>query len=125
MEDKNLYEETIIKIITENWRLMKLFLKVISKLDTSEANRYLNQVRYFQKTIHDSLDEIGMKLVNLEGQAFDSGMAATPLNIDDFEIDDDLLVDLMIEPLIMQDGNIKKQATVTLTNHPIKNSLNK
>jgi len=114
MENKSLYEETIIKIITENWRLMKLFLKVISKLDASESNRYLNQVRYFQKTIHDSLDEIGMNLINLEGEVFDSGMAATPLNIDDFGIDDNLLVEQMIEPLIMQDGNIKKQAVINL-----------
>ena len=114
MEDKSLYEETIIKIITENWRLMKLFLKVISKLDASESNRYLNQVRYFQKTIHDSLDEIFIIIINLEGEVFDSGMAATPLNIDDFGTDDNLLVEQMIEPLIMQDGNIKKQAVVNL-----------
>ena len=79
------HEEIIVKIVTENWRLMKLFMKVITKLDASEANRYLNQIRYFQKNIHDSLNEAGMKLVNLEGQFFDAGMAATPLNIDEFE----------------------------------------
>ena len=66
------YEDIIIKIVTENWRLMKLFMKVITKLDVSEANRYLNQIRYFQKTIRDSLNEAGLKLVNLEGQSFDT-----------------------------------------------------
>ena len=108
------YEEIIIKIVTENWRLMKLFMKVITKLDASEANRYLNQVRYFQKTIHDSLDEAGMKLVNLEGQFYDVGMAATPLNIDEFENEDKLIVEQMIEPLIMKDGTIRKQAIINL-----------
>ncbi len=108
------HEEIIVKIVTENWRLMKLFMKVLTKLDVSEANRYLNQVRYFQKTIHDSLDEVGMKLVNLEGQIFDAGMAATPLNIDEFETDDKLIVEQMIEPLIMKDGTIRKQAIINL-----------
>lgn len=108
------HEEIIVKIVTENWRLMKLFMKVITKLDASEANRYLNQVRYFQKTIHDSLDEAGMKLINLEGQFFDAGIAATPLNIDEFEADDKLVVEQMIEPLIMKDGIIRKQAIINL-----------
>lgn len=108
------HEEIIVKIVTENWRLMKLFMKVITKLDASEANRYLNQIRYFQKTIYDSLDEAGMKLVNLEGQFFDAGMAATPLNIDEFETDDKLIVEQMIEPLIMKDGIIRKQAIINL-----------
>jgi len=108
------YETIIIKITTENWRLMKLCLKVIAKLNASEANRYLNQIRYFQKTIHDRLDEVDMKLINLEGEVFDPGMAATPLNIDEFKIEDKLLVEQMIEPLIMKDGNIKKQAIISL-----------
>jgi len=108
------YEEIIVKIVTENWRLMKLFMKVITKLDASEANRYFNQVRYFQKTIHDSLDEAGMKLVNLEGQFYDAGMAAAPLNTDEFEADDKLIVEQMIEPLIMKDGTIRKQAIINL-----------
>lgn len=108
------YEDLIIKIVTENWRLMKLFMKVITKLDVSEANRYLNQIRYFQKTIHDSLNEAGLKLVNLEGQSFDTGIAATPLNIDEFDAEDRLIVDQMIEPLIMKDGVIRKQAIINL-----------
>lgn len=116
MKNENLinHEEIIVKIVTENWRLMKLFKKVITKLDASEANRYLNQVRYFQKTINDTLDEVGMKIVNLEGQLFDAGMAATPLNIDEFETEDKLIVEQMIEPLIMKDGIIRKQAIINL-----------
>ena len=108
------HEEIIVKIVTENWRLMKLFMKVITKLDASEANRYLNQIRKKKKNIYDSLDEVGMKLVNLEGQFFDVGMAATPLNIDEFETEDKLIVEQMIEPLIMKDGIIRKQAIINL-----------
>jgi NifB/MoaA-like Fe-S oxidoreductase len=84
------------------------------KLDASDTKRYLNQVRYFQKTIHDSLDEVGMKIVDLEGQLFDDGIAAIPLNIDEFEADDKLIVEQMIEPLIMKNGTILKQAKICL-----------
>jgi len=108
------YEETIIKIIVENWRLMKLFMKVLTKLEASEANRYMNQVRYFQKTINDNLESINLNIVDLEGQLYDPGMAASPLNIDDFNADDKLIVEQMLEPLIMGSDGIKKQATVNL-----------
>ena len=38
-------------------------------------------------------------------------MAVTPLNIDDFEVNDDLYVLQMIEPIIMQDDNVIKTGT--------------
>ena len=113
--DTKVYEETIIKLITENWRLTKLFQKVTSKLDVSEQNRYVNQLRYFQKTIENSLQDVNMKTIYLEGQMYDSGMAVSPMNIDEFEQKDQLIIDQVLEPLIMgNDGNIKKQGLVNL-----------
>jgi hypothetical protein len=41
-------------------------------------------------------------------------MAASPLNIDDFLPEDKLIVEQMLEPLIMGEDGIKKQATVKL-----------
>jgi len=113
--DANTYEEAIIKLIVENWRLTKLFQKVTSKLDPSEQNRYVNQLRYFQKTIENSLQDVNMKIVHLEGQKYDSGMAVSPMNIDEFEEEDPLIIEQVLEPLIMgSDGSIKKTGLVTL-----------
>ena len=95
------YENTIIKIVTENWRLIKLFQKVTTKLDVSEQNRYINQLRYFQKTIENSLQDVDMKIINLEGQIYDAGMAVSPMNIDEFDQEDSLVIDQVLEPLIM------------------------
>ena len=109
------YESTIIKIVTENWRLTKLFQKVTTKLDLSEQNRYINQLRYFEKTINNCLQDVGMKIIHIEGQVYDSGMAVSPINIDEFEQEDQLIIDQVLEPLIMgNDGTIKKQGLVNL-----------
>ena len=43
-----------------------------------------------------------MAIVNLEGHEFDVGMAAKSLNIDEFESEDTLVVDQMIEPIIIR-----------------------
>ena len=55
-----------------------------------------------------------MKLVNVEGHPFDPGMAATPLNIEEFDANDALIVDQMIEPIIMGKEGLVKTGTVTL-----------
>lgn len=107
-------EQSLIDISVESWRFMRLFSRVVSKLDAGEANRYVNQLRYFQKKVEESLDASGLKLVNVEGQPFDPGMAASALNIGDFSPDDQLLVDQMVEPIIMGPEGLRKQGTVML-----------
>jgi len=98
----------------ESWRFARVFARVVEKLDAGEASRYVNQLRYFRKKVEENLDAAGLKIVNVEGQPFDPGMAATALNIGDFGPDDALLVDQMVEPIIMGAEGLKKQGTVML-----------
>ena len=107
-------EQSLIEMAVESWRFSRLFGKVVSKLDAGESGRYVNQLRYFQKKVEESLDSNGLKLVNVEGQPYDPGMAASALNLGDFGPDDVLLVDQMLEPIIMGPNGLRKQGTVML-----------
>ena len=107
-------EQSLIDIAIESWRFSRLFGKVVSKLDAGESGRYINQLRYFQKKVEENLDSNGLKLVNVEGQPYDAGMAASALNLGDFGPDDVLLVDQMVEPIIMGPNGLRKQGTVML-----------
>jgi len=98
----------------ESWRFSRLFGKVVSKLDVGEAGRYTNQLRYFQRRVEEGLESNGLKLVNVEGQPYDAGMAASALNVGDFGPDDTLVVDQMLEPIIMGSDGLRKQGTVML-----------
>jgi hypothetical protein len=107
-------ERSLIEVAVEGWRFARLFGRLVSKLDAGEGSRYVNQLRYFQKKLEDSLEASGMKIVNVEGQPFDPGMAASAINIGDFGPDDVLLVDQMVEPIIMGGEGLRKQGTVML-----------
>ena len=107
-------EQSLIEIAVESWRFSRLFGKVVGKLDAGESGRYINQLRYFQKKVEESLDSNGLKLVNVEGQPYDAGIAASALNLADFGPDDVLLVDQMVEPIIMGPNGLRKQGTVML-----------
>jgi len=102
-------------LAVEGWRFSRLFLKALSKMDAGVSGRYVNQLRYFQKRIEESLERSGLRLVNVEGQIFDPGVAAAALNIGDYEAGDKLVIDQMVEPIIMGEDGLKRQGTVTVS----------
>lgn len=107
-------ESGLIDMAIESWRFARMVARLIAKLDAGDGARYVNQLRYFQKKIEEGLESGGLKLVNIEGQIFDPGMAASALNIGDFAADDQLVVEQMLEPIIMGADGIRKPGTVTL-----------
>ena len=61
-----------------------------------------------------ALEQAGLHMVNVEGQPFDPGMAATSFNIEDFEANDTLEVEQILEPIIMSKAGLVKMGTVIL-----------
>ena len=113
-ESSEQMEQSLIDIAVESWRFSRLFRNVINKLDAGDSGRYVNQLRYFQKKVEESLNSSGLKLVNIEGQPYDVGMAASALNLGDFGPHDVLIVEQMVEPIIMGQNGLRKQGTAML-----------
>lgn len=105
---------TVINMAIESWRFGKVFNRLLAKLDAGEQNRYKNQFRWFIKKVEEAMEKAELRIVNVEGHPFDPGMAATPLNLEDFNIEDALCVDQMLEPIIMGEEGLVQTGTVTL-----------
>jgi len=106
--------QTIVSMAVESWRFGRVFDRLLTKLDAGEQNRYKSQFRWFIKKVEEALEQAELRIVNVEGQPFDPGMAATPLNIEEFDTKDALMVDQMLEPIIMGKEGLVKTGTVTL-----------
>ncbi len=106
--------KSLLDIAVESWRFGKLCDRLLLKLDAGEQGRYRGQFRWFQRKLEDSLTDAGMRIVNVEGHAFDPGIAATPLNIEEFGSEDALVVDQMLEPIIMGPDGVVRTGTVML-----------
>jgi len=104
----------LIDMAVESWRFSKLFIKLLSKLDAGEAPKYLNQYKYFRDKLEQSLAQMGLKLVNLEGHVYDSGMAVKALNMEEFSAQDSLIIDQMLEPIVMGSDGLIRSGTVML-----------
>lgn len=107
-------QNSLITIASELFRFQHVFEKAVSKLTLDEQTKYMSQYNWFSKKVIKALNAANLKLINLEGQLYDPGMAVTPLNIDDYEPDDPLYILQMIEPIIMQNDNVLKTGTVIL-----------
>jgi hypothetical protein len=107
-------EGLVIELAVDSWRFSRLFRRVVNKLDAGESARYINQALFFQRKLEESLGALGLRIVNLEGHPYDTGIAATALNVGDFGSEEALLVDQMVEPIIMGPTGLKKHGTVTL-----------
>ena len=106
--------KSLLEMAVEAWRFSKVFERVIMKLDAGETARYLGQYRWYIKRMEELLEEAECKLVIVEGHPYDPGMAVTPLNIDEFDQSDKLIVDQMLAPIIMWKNCLMKMGTVTL-----------
>lgn len=101
-------------LAVESWRFARLFQRSIDVADIKAAGRQSNQVRYFQKRIADALDAMGLRFVELDGQPYDPGMAATPLNAGDFGPEHELFVDQMLEPIVMGPDGVRRAGKMML-----------
>lgn len=107
-------EQSLIEVAVETWRFSRLFARVVGKLDAGEQARYASQLRYFQKKVDEHLEVAGLKLVSVEGAPFDTGIAATAVNLADFAPEDPLLIEQMVEPIVMGADGLKRSGTVLL-----------
>ena len=114
MENIDRLKNSVIEIAVEHYRFKNTFMKAISKLDFDEQSKYMSQFAWFSKKVTKAVEDAGLRIISLEGQAYDPGMAVTPLNIDDFEVEDELKIIQMIEPIIMQEDTVLKTGTVLL-----------
>lgn len=107
-------QQSLIDIAVESWRFARLFARVVSKLDAGEQGRYDSQLRWYLKKLEENLQSAGLRVVNIEGQPFDPGIAATALNAADFAPEDTLYIDQMLEPIIMSSSGLLRSGTVLL-----------
>src|SRR3546814_14356290 len=76
--------EALIDVAVDSWKFARLFTRVISKLDAGEQARYANQVRFFQNRIESAAEVAGARIVTIEGQPFEPGLAASTINLQAF-----------------------------------------
>ena len=66
-------------------------LKILSKIPT---------IRNFKKEPSTKLNALNLNVVNFTGEKYEPGLPILPINLGDFNADDELVIEMMIEPTI-------------------------
>ena len=106
--------KSVVEIAGELFRFRRVFNKAISKLEPDDQSKYMSQFAWFSKRVDKATETAGLRVLDIQGQLFDPGLAVTALNIEDFDADDELYVEQMMEPIIMRGDSIQKTGTVIL-----------
>ncbi|MBQ6257935.1 MAG: hypothetical protein IJJ60_15185 [Clostridia bacterium] len=108
--------QTMVEFASENWKLVRSLDRYIQGMDPLDAERFLNQFAWYQRKAQEMLDEAGLSAVDLTGMKYNTGMAVSPLNLEDFPNRPDAAyrVAQMVDPIIMENGHVRKAGTVML-----------
>ena len=113
--DGKRFKKALIDMALESWRFLNAFRSAMSKLSEEDYARYQGRYLWFRRRLDEIAESAGLQIVEINpGEPYDTGMAATPLNIGDFKEDENLLIEQMIEPIIMEGGSVVKGGTVIL-----------
>ena len=69
---------------------------------------------YSQRRVEDVLEKQGIRLVTHDGAPFSAEVPAEPVNPEDFDTDEGLVVSETIEPTVIFDGRILARGLVVL-----------
>jgi hypothetical protein len=103
-----------VRIAVDSWRFARVYEKAVSKLGAADRAGFEGVLAAFVKKIDEALGAVDMRIADIEGAPFDPGTAAIPINIEDFDPDDELMVDKMMEPVIMGRDGLVRMGVVTL-----------
>ncbi|MFA6935858.1 MAG: hypothetical protein WCQ75_00785 [Bacilli bacterium] len=106
----------VIDLIVEEYRFMKSYKSLINKLLSDKSQKYLSTYNFHCDKLNEIMNSHNIKYVELEGMKYDDGLSVNPLNIEDFEKNDELIIEQVIEPLLVtkDEGKILKSGTVIL-----------
>lgn len=106
--------EALLSIATETWRACSGVTSTAMSLPPIERSKIERQLKWLRRSVVNALSDADLELINLEGQDYALGSAATPLNIEDFSAEEPLQISQMVTPLIMSPNGVVRMASVIL-----------
>ena len=105
----------VVALVTDHWRLLRSFTRVVDQLPEASKARVAAQARFHQSRLESVLAGLGLTLATYEGRAFDGSLPPTAQNADDFTEDQALVVQETVEPTLIFANRILHGGKVNLT----------
>jgi hypothetical protein len=105
----------LAEFAVEHWKLLRAFERTIGRLPCEHAAKAAAQLRFSAGKLESLLKEGGLNLVTFDGQKFEPNMPATAINVDDFSDDELTIIEITVEPAVIQNMTVLHWGKVMLT----------
>jgi hypothetical protein len=104
-----------LALLASEWfKAARRLVKVTQDSAPSRIERERAQLIYFQGRIETALADNGLRLVTHDGTVFSAELPAEPVNPEDFDTDEGLIVHETLEPTVIHDGRVIMRGRVIL-----------
>lgn len=93
--------QSVVDLIVESWRLNRFIKNLAERIaDPKVQKKSFNQVARFEKHLQSTLDAMNLSVIDFTGEDFEDGLPILPINLGDFNANDVLMVETMMEPTV-------------------------
>ncbi|WP_152986817.1 hypothetical protein [Pseudovibrio sp. POLY-S9] len=104
--------DTVAVLCVEYWKLVQTTRKATSLVGDPDGRRLEGQVKYSERQLSSLLHQLGLKLIEFEGEIFHAGISASADNAEDFSDNDELVIVKTLEPAIVAGMKVLKLGRV-------------
>ena len=92
---------SLVDLIVESWRFNRFAQNFVENTDDPKfQKRAFNQIKRLENSVQSALEAYNLNVVNFTGEKYEPGLPILPINLGDFNADDELVIEMMIEPTI-------------------------
>lgn len=106
--------DTLVLLAVEWWKANRRLLRLAAEAAPDRLDRERAQAAYAGRRIEAALASLGVRLAEHTGQPYSPGLPAEPVNPEDFDSEEGLMVADTIEPTVLAEGRILLRGKVVL-----------
>lgn len=105
----------VVALLTSEWfKTSRRLSRLTKDVAPARMDRERAQLNYSQTRVEAALGELGVRLLTHEGSVFSAEIPAEPVNVEDFDSEDGLVVQETLEPTVVHDGRIISRGLIVL-----------
>ncbi len=103
------------RLVTTEWfKAARRAMRIAQEATRLERERGRAQLAYVTQRVSDALAGLDIRLHEFVGQLYSPSLPVEPVNPEDFDTEDELVVQETIEPTILHDGRVLMRGKVVL-----------
>lgn len=102
-------------LAVEFWKLVRTMERTVERLPLEHQSKTLAQTKFASQRLETILRDQGLSLSTFDGKPFEPNLPVAAINGDEFNSEDELVIEATIEPTVTEGMQVLSMGKVILT----------